>query len=77
MKTKKNLSHSHEVTGAATVSAYDGWRENVSITLRDDHEDGQEEVSIEMPNNVFDQLVAKLNSIVEERQQKLEESEVE
>ncbi len=77
MKTKRNLSHSHEVTGAATASAYDGWRETVTLTLRDEHEDGQDEVSIEMPNNVFDQLVAKLNGIVEERQEKLEESEVE
>ena len=77
MKTKKNLSHSHEISGAGTVSAYDGWRENVSITLRDEHEDGQDEVTIELPNNVFDQLVAKVNRIVEERQEKLEESEVE
>jgi len=77
MKTKKNLSHNHELSAAGTVSAYDGWRESVSITLRDGHEDGQDEVTIELPNNVFDQLVEKLNRIVEERQEKLEESEVE
>ena len=77
MKTRKNLSHSHELTGAATVSAYAGWRDTVTVTLRDEHEDGQDEVSFEMPNNVFDSLVEKVNDIVEERQQKLEESEVE
>ena len=77
MKTKKNLSHSHEISGAGTVSAYDGWRDTVTITLRDDHEDGQDEVSIELPNNVFDKLVERVNCIVEERQQKVEESEVE
>ena len=77
MKTKKNLSHSHEISGAGTVSAYDGWRDTVTVTLRDEHEDGKNEVSLEMPNNVFDSLVKKVNDIAEERQQKLEESEVE
>ena len=81
MKTKKNLSHNHEISGAGTVSAYDGWRENVTITLRDENEDGQDEVSVEMPNNVFDKLVEKVNAIVEERaeviRKELEESEVE
>ena len=67
MKTRKNLSHSHELTEAATVSAYDGWRETVSITLRDESKEGQDEISIELPNNVFDKLVGKLNEIVEER----------
>ena len=77
MKTKKNLSHSHVLTGAATVSAYDGWRQTVSITIRDEHEDGIDEVSLEMPENVFDSLVDKVNAIVEEKLAKLEESEVE
>ena len=77
MKTRKNLSHNHEISGAGTVSAYDGWRETVTITLRDDHEGGQDEVTIELPNNVFDKLVERVNYIVEERQQKVEESEVE
>ncbi len=78
MKTRKNLSHSHELTGAATVTAYDGWRETVTLTLRDEGKDGQDEVSIELPNNVFDKLVGQVNGIVEEREaSKMEESEVE
>ena len=76
MKTRKNLSHSHTLTGAATVSAYDGWRETVSITIRDEHKDGTDEVSLELPNNVFESLVSKLNNVVKERQ-KTEEAEVE
>lgn len=77
MKTKANVSHNHEVSGAATVTAYDGWRDTVTITLRDDREDGMDEVQIELPNNVFDKLVERVNYVVEERQKKLEESEVE
>ena len=82
MKTKKNLTINHEVTAAGTVTAYDGWRECVNLTIRDDNKDGgQDEVCIELPNNVFDSLVEKLNEIVVERneaaQAKLEESEVE
>ena len=77
MKTKANVSHTHEVSGAATVTAYDGWRDTVTITLRDDREDGMDEVQIELPNNVFDKLVERVNYVVEERQKKLEESEVE
>ena len=77
MKTKKNLSHNHNISGAATVSVYDGWRETVTITIRDEHEDGSDEVSIELPPNVFESLAIKLNKVVEERQEKLEESEVE
>ena len=75
MKTKKNLSHSHEISGAASVSVYDGWRETVTITIRDEHEDGQDEVSIELPTNVFESLASKLNKVAEERYEKLEESE--
>lgn len=78
MKTKKNLSHSHELTAAGTVTAYDGWRESVTITLRDEHKDGTDEISIELPNNVFAKLVERVNGIVEERRvSELEESEVE
>jgi len=77
MKTKKNLSHNHNVSGAATVSVYDGWRETVTVTIRDEHEDGSDEVSVELPSNVFDKLFEKMNTIAEERQEKLEESEVE
>ena len=77
MKTKKNLSHNHDISGAATVSVYDGWRETVTITIRDEHDEGSDEVSIELPTNVFESLASKLNKVVEERQEKLEESEVE
>ena len=77
MKTKKNLSHNHDISGAATVSVYDGWRETVTITIRDESDEGSDEVSIELPTNVFDSLASKLNKVVEERQEKLEESEVE
>ena len=77
MKTRKNLSHNHELTGAATVSAYDGWRETVTITIRDEHEDGTDEVTLEVPDSVFDNLVEKVNKIAQERLEKLEESEVE
>ena len=78
MKTRKNLSHSHELTAAATVTAYDGWRDSVTITMRDDSKEGQDEISIEVPNNVFDKLVEKVNQIVREREEsKMEESEVE
>ena len=49
----------------------------MTITLRDDREDGMDEVQIELPNNVFDKLVERVNYVVEERQKKLEESEVE
>ena len=78
MKTKKNLSHSHELTAAGTVTAYDGWRESVTITLRDEHKDGTDEISIELPNNVFAKLVERVNGIVEERQvSELEDAEVE
>ena len=78
MKTKKNLSHSHELTAAGTVTAYDGWRESVTITLRDEHKDGTDEISIELPINVFAKLVERVNGIVEERRvSELEESEVE
>ena len=76
MKTRKNLSHNHTLTGAATVSSYDGWRDTVSITIRDEHKEGTDEVSLELPNNVFESLVSKLNNIVEERK-KTEEAEVE
>ena len=77
MKTRKNLSHSHDLTGAATVSVYDGWRETVTITIRDEHEEGTDEVTLEVPDNVFDNLVQRVNKIVQERLEKLEESEVE
>jgi hypothetical protein len=78
MKTRKNLTHNHEVSAAGTVTAYDGWRECVSITIRDEGKEGQDEISIELPNNVFDKLVEKVNLIVEEREaSKMEESEVE
>ena len=77
MKTKKNLSHHHDISGAATVSVYDGWRETVTITIRDESDEGSDEVSIELPPNVFESLAIKLNKVVEERQEKLEESEVE
>lgn len=78
MKTRKNLSHSHELTAAATVTAYDGWRDSVTITMRDDSKEGQDEISIEVPNNVFDKLVEKVNQIVQEREEsKMEESELE
>jgi hypothetical protein len=77
MKTKKNLSHNHDISGAATVSVYDGWRETVTVTIRDESDEGSDEVSIELPTNVFESLASKLNKVVEERQEKLEESEVE
>ena len=77
MKTKKNLSHSHQLSAAGTVTAYDGWRETVTITLRDEHEDGTDEVSIELPDNVFAKLVEKVNAIHEEREPTKEEVEVE
>ena len=64
MRTRKNLSHSHTLTAAATISVYDGWRETVSITIRDEHKDGTDEVSLELPENVFDSLVEKVNAVV-------------
>ena len=77
MKTKKNLSHNHELSAAGTVTAYDGWRETVTITLRDDSKDGYEEVIIDLPDNLFNSLVEKVNAIHEERQTAKEEVEVE
>jgi hypothetical protein len=81
MKTRKNLSHSHEISEAGTVSAYDGWRENVSITIRDESDNGTDEVSIDLPNSVFEKLAKSVNKIVDERAaaivSELEESEVE
>ena len=77
MKTRKNLSHNHKVGGDSHVSIYDGWRDMVTITIRDDREVGSDEVSIELPNNVFETLVARVNGVVDERKAKLEESEVE
>ena len=79
MKTQKNLTHSHEVSAAGTVTAYDGWRECVNLTIRDENKDGgQDEITLELPNNVFDKLVEKLNVMVQEREAaKVEESEVE
>ena len=76
MKTKKNLSHNHKVGADSHVSIYDGWRDMVTITIRDDSEVGSDEVSIELPNNVFETLVARVNGVVDERKAKLEESEV-
>ena len=77
MKTKKNLSHNHKVGADSHVSIYDGWRDMVTITIRDDSEVGSDEVSIELPNNVFETLVARVSGVVEERKAKLEEPEVE
>jgi hypothetical protein len=77
MKIRQNLSHSHDVSEAATVSAYDGWRDNVTLGIRDDRENGTDEVTLDLPNNVFEKLVETVNKIVQERQSKLEESEVE
>ena len=77
MKTKKNLSHNHKVGADSHVSIYDGWRDMVTITIRDDSEVGSDEVSIELPNNVFETLGARVNGGVDERKAKLEESEVE
>ena len=77
MKTRKNLSHNHKVGADSHVSIYDGWRDMVTITIRDDSEVGSDEVSIELPNNVFETLVARVNGVVDERKAKLEESEVE
>ena len=77
MKTKKNLSHNHKVGADSHVSIYDGWRDMVTITIRDDSEVGSDEVSIELPNNVFETLVARVNGVVDERKAKLEESDVE
>ena len=77
MKIRQNLSHSHDVSEAATVSAYDGWRDNVTLAIRDDRENGTDEVTLDLPNNVFEKLVETVNKIVQERQLKLEESEVE
>ena len=77
MKTKKNLSHNHKVVADSHVSIYDGWRDMVTITIRDDSEVGSDEVSIELPNNVFETLVARVNGVVDERKAKLEESDVE
>jgi hypothetical protein len=77
MKTKKNLSHNHELSAAGTVTAYDGWRETVTITLRDEHEDGTDEVTIELPDNVFAKLVEKVNAIHEEREAAKAKEEVE
>lgn len=77
METRKNLSHSHKVGADSHVSIYDGWRDQVTITIRDDSEVGSDEVSIELPNSTFESLVTRINGIVEERKAKLEESEVE
>ena len=77
MKTRKNLSHNHKVGADSHVSIYDGWRDMVTITIRDDSEVGSDEVSIELPNNVFETLVARVNGVVDERKAKLEESDVE
>ena len=77
MKTRKNLSHNHKVGADSHVSIYDGWRDMVTITIRDDSEVGSDEVSIELPNNVFETLVARVSGVVEERKAKLEEPEVE
>jgi VCBS repeat-containing protein len=77
MKTRQSLSHSHTVTPAATVSAYDGWRDTVSITVRDEHDGGTDEVTLELPENVFEKLVDKVNAIVAEKLEKLEDLEVE
>ena len=77
MKTRKNLSHNHKVGADSHVSNYHGWRDMVTITIRDDSEVGSDEVSIELPNNVFETLVARVNGVVDERKAKLEESEVE
>ena len=77
MKTRKNLSHNHKVGADSHVSIYDGWRDMVTITIRDDSEVGSDEVSIELPNNVFETLVARVNGVVDERKAKLEEPEVE
>jgi VCBS repeat-containing protein len=77
MKTRQSLSHSHTVTPAATVSAYDGWRDTVSITVRDEHDGGTDEVTLELPENVFEKLVDKVNAIVAEKLEKLEDLKVE
>jgi VCBS repeat-containing protein len=77
MKIRQNLSHSHDVSEAATVSAYDGWRDNVTVTIRDDRENGTDEVTLDLPNNVFEKLVETVNKIVQERQLKLEDSRLE
>ena len=79
MKTTKNLSHSHDISRAGTVTVYDGWRECVNLTIRDENKDGgQDELTLELPNNVFEKLVEKLNVIVQEREaSQVEESEVE
>ena len=77
MKTRKNLSHSHKIGADSHVSIYDGWRDKVTITIRDDSEVGSDEVSIELPSNTFETLVTHVNNIMEERQAKLEESKVE
>ena len=73
MKTRKNLSHNHELSEAATVSAYDGWRENVTITIRDESDHGTDEIILDAPNNVFEKLAKGVNRILEERQVKAEE----
>jgi len=77
MKTRQSLSHSHTVTPAATVSAYDGWRDTVSITVCDEHDGGTDEVTLELPENVFEKLVDKVNAIVAEKLEKLEDLKVE
>ena len=78
MKTRKSLSHSHTLTAAAGVSVYDGWRNTVTITLRDEHDSGADEVSFELPENVFAILVDKVKTVAEDKKAaKLEESEVE
>ncbi len=77
MKTKKNISHSHELSEASTVSAYDGCRENVTITIRDESDNGTDEISIDVPNNVFEKLAKAVNSILDQRQVKAEEEELE
>lgn len=77
MKIRQNLSHTHEVSGAATVSAYDGWRNNVTVTIRDDRENGTDEVTLDLPNNVFEKLVETVNEIDSARTSKLEDSRLE
>ena len=77
MKIRQNLSHTHEVSEAATVSAYDGWRDNVTVTIRDDRENGTDEVTLDLPNNVFEKLVETVNEIDSARTSKLEDSRLE
>ena len=77
MKIRQNLSHSHDVSEAATVSAYDGWRDNVTLAIRDDRENGTDEVTLDLPNNVFEKLVETVNEIDSARTSKLEDSRLE